>query len=72
MYARHVLKTKKQRKGTAKRVEGRDLSRRELLELGERGPEKVAPQHGWLKEIWGKWPGNESIEELLAALKTER
>jgi hypothetical protein len=21
-----------------------------------------------LKEVWGKWPGDESIEELLAAL----
>ena len=23
---------------------------------------------GWLKEIWGKWPSDESIEELLAVL----
>jgi len=30
---------------------------------------KVAPNSGWLKEVWGKWPGDESIEELLAALK---
>ena len=29
---------------------------------------KIAPDPGWLKEIWGKWPGDESIEELLAAL----
>jgi hypothetical protein len=29
---------------------------------------KVAPNPGWLKEVWGKWPGDESIEELLAAL----
>ena len=29
----------------------------------------IAPNPGWLKEIWGKWPGDESIEELLAALK---
>jgi hypothetical protein len=29
---------------------------------------KIAPNPGWLKEIWGKWPGDESIEELLAAL----
>ena len=35
------------------------------LEIGE-----YAPRQGWLKEVWGKWPGNESIEELLAALKT--
>lgn len=23
---------------------------------------------GWLKEVWGKWPGDEPIEKLLAAL----
>lgn len=23
---------------------------------------------GWLKDVWGKWPGEEPIEELLAAL----
>ena len=25
----------------------------------------------WLKEIMGKWPGNETIGELLAALKNK-
>jgi hypothetical protein len=30
---------------------------------------KIALNPDWLKEIWGKWPGDESIEELLAALK---
>ena len=30
---------------------------------------KIAVDPGWLKEVWGKWPGDESIEELLAALK---
>jgi hypothetical protein len=29
--------------------------------------EPVTPT-GWLKDIWGKWPGDEPIEELLAAL----
>jgi hypothetical protein len=29
---------------------------------------KVAINPGWLKEVWGKWPGDESVEELLAAL----
>ena len=29
---------------------------------------KITPKPGWLKEVWGKWPGDESIEELLAAL----
>jgi hypothetical protein len=31
---------------------------------------KFSPTQGWLKKVWGKWPGEESIEELLAALKT--
>jgi len=30
---------------------------------------KIAVTLGWLKEDWGKWPGAEPIEELLAALK---
>ena len=30
---------------------------------------EAAVQTGWLKEIWGKWPGDEPIEALLAALK---
>jgi len=29
---------------------------------------KIALNPDWLNEIWGKWPGDESIEELLAAL----
>jgi hypothetical protein len=29
---------------------------------------KIVPNPGWLKDIWGKWPGDETIEELLAAL----
>lgn len=29
---------------------------------------KIAINPGWLKEVWDKWPGDESIEELLAAL----
>jgi hypothetical protein len=30
--------------------------------------ETVVPT-GWLKEVWGKWPGDEPIEKLLATLK---
>ncbi|MGB7946408.1 MAG: hypothetical protein WCH75_01885 [Candidatus Binatia bacterium] len=26
------------------------------------------PLTGWLKDVWGKWPGDEPIDELLAAL----
>ena len=33
---------------------------------------KIAPNPGWLNEVWGKWPGDESIEELLATLRTQR
>jgi hypothetical protein len=29
---------------------------------------KIAPNSRWLKEISGKWPGDETIEELPAAL----
>lgn len=32
--------------------------------------EAAAAQKGWLKEVWGKWPGDEPIEELLAALNS--
>lgn len=30
--------------------------------------ERAAMHEGWLKDIWGKWPGDEPIEDLLAAL----
>ena len=30
---------------------------------------KIVSNPGWLKEVWDKWPGDESIEELLGALK---
>ena len=30
---------------------------------------KIAVNPGWLRNVWGNWPGDESIEELLAALK---
>jgi hypothetical protein len=36
------------------------------LEDLEAGVVSVNP--GWLKEVWGKWPGDETIEELLALL----
>ena len=29
---------------------------------------KIVVDPGWLDEIWGKWPGDETIEELLAML----
>jgi len=30
--------------------------------------ERAAARQGWLKEVWSKWPGDESINDLLAAL----
>jgi hypothetical protein len=36
------------------------------LEEFESGAISVSP--GWLKEVWNKWPGDETIEERLAAL----
>lgn len=30
---------------------------------------QVAEKRDWLKHIWGKWPGDEPIEELMAELK---
>jgi len=36
------------------------------LEDFESGAISVSP--GWLKEVWNKWPGDETIEELLAAV----
>ena len=30
---------------------------------------ETAVQTGWLRDIWGKWPGDEPIESLLAVLK---
>jgi hypothetical protein len=29
------------------------------------------PNAGWLKDVWGKLPGDESIEELLAMLEDD-
>jgi hypothetical protein len=32
---------------------------------------KIAINPGWLQEVWGKLPGDESTEELLTALVNE-
>jgi hypothetical protein len=29
----------------------------------------AAERRGWLRNVWGKWPGDEPVEDLLAALK---
>jgi hypothetical protein len=36
------------------------------LEDFEAGVVSLNPR--WLKDVWNKWPGDETIEELLAAL----
>ena len=38
------------------------------MELFE-SPRRTIPTAGPLMDLWNKWPGNESIEEILAALK---
>jgi hypothetical protein len=50
---------------------GEELSQPEkpAFSLDDLESGKIVLNPGWLKKIWGKWPGDESIEELLAALK---
>lgn len=36
--------------------------------LGDLDSGKIALNPGWLNEVWDKWPGDESIGELLAVL----
>ena len=33
---------------------------------------KIVVDPGWLNEILGKWPGDETIEELLAMLDSDK
>ena len=33
---------------------------------------KISLHPSWLKDVWGKWPGDETIEELLAILEGAR
>ena len=39
------------------------------VDLVKAAREKFEPQRGWLKEVWGKWPGDEPIEDLLSSLE---
>ena len=32
---------------------------------------RIALDPGWLKEVWDKWPGDETIEGLLAAIDND-
>ena len=38
------------------------------LSLEDLEADVVSVNPGWLKQVWGKWPGDETIEELLAVL----
>lgn len=64
------MTSSKETKGSAEMAEealnGKASFHLEDLESG-----KSTPQQGWLKEVWGKWLGDEPIEELLAALKDD-
>lgn len=47
------------------------LSDKPAFQLEDLESGKFTPQQGWLKDVWGKWPGDEPIEELLAALNNK-
>jgi len=51
-------------------VKDEELSQSEnpTVSLDDLESGKIVLNPGWLKRIWGKWPGDESIEESLAAL----
>ena len=55
--------------GTSVKVSEADSpAGRPAFSLDDLASGRIAVNPGWLKEVWGKWPGDESIEELLAAL----
>lgn len=45
-------------KGKSKGARGTDLKK------------QIAPARDLFAEIWGKWPGDESVEEILEALRS--
>jgi hypothetical protein len=59
----------KKTKGSARLVEKESLNEKPAFRLEELESGKYTPQQDWLKRVWGKWPGDETIDELLAALK---
>jgi len=61
----------KKTKGSAELADKKSLNEKPAFQLEDLESGKVTPQHGWLKEVWVKWSGDESIEELLAALKND-
>jgi hypothetical protein len=63
------LANSKKTKGSAELAREESLNEIVAFQLENLESGKVTPRQGWLKEVWGKWPGDESIQELLAALK---
>ena len=60
-----------QTKVSAEMADDESLNDKPAFQLEDLESGKCTPQQGWLKEVWGKWPGDEPIEELLAALNNE-
>jgi hypothetical protein len=68
--ARCVLASSKKTKGSGELAE-EALNEKVSVHLEDLESGKFTPQQGWLKEVWGQWPGDEPIEDLLAALKND-
>jgi hypothetical protein len=51
------------------RAANMDQDQKPVFPLNDLEFEKITINSGWLEEVWGKWPGDETIEKLLAALK---
>jgi hypothetical protein len=65
------LASSKKTKSSAELADKESLNQNAPFRLEDLESGKYTPRQGWLKEVWGKWPGDESIEELLAALKND-
>jgi hypothetical protein len=46
-----------------------EVANEKFVQFEEWEPDKFVLWQGWLREVWNKWPGDESVEELLGALK---
>ena len=67
---RCVLASSEKTKGPAELADQKSLNETPVFQVEDLESGKYLLEQGWLKKVWGKWPGEESIEELLAALKT--
>jgi hypothetical protein len=59
----------KETETSVKMTEADSSAAKPVFSLDDFESGKVKPRPGWLKEVWGKWPGDESIENLFEALK---